>query len=74
MVLVSAFLIKIPIPIVPAKKNMVAENIGIPFFATYVVSRYFIDVSIIPDPKNNNIGNNNPLFELTDDLDFMDVK
>ena len=39
---------------------MVAEKIGIPFEARYVVSIYFTEVSIIPDPKKTEKGSNSP--------------
>ena len=61
-------------PIIAAHPNMVAENIGMPFLGTYVVSRYFIDASITPEPKKSIKGRNSPCFKLMEDLAFIAVR
>ncbi len=57
-----------------ANAKMVAENSGIPLLGTYMVSKYFIDVSMTPDPKNNNTGSHNPFVTFLVVFGFTEVR
>ena len=60
-----------PTPINPAIINIHAENIGISPSGIKLVSIYFIEVSITPDPKNNNNGSQSPFNEKPVSVRFL---
>ena len=68
------FIPKMINPNIAATLNKLPEKIATSFSGTKFISTYFKIVSIAPEPKKSNIGNNKPAFSISGFDSFTEAK